>query len=931
MPGVARAFPLPLGNGKINLDFDKSVWPLDGHFTRDMDDIVEAALELDAGKSFTVGAGADVVFTAKASGGHHIELVWPEREDERQRLATFGVILDGTEVGVRVMLEGTASASVAAKVPVGAIKVGFGAEAGASLRYERFKTYTPASTSIGAILGDAVGTMRLPAHVRDTATLPAPKEILTSKHSGYLTLSADASWGATLTNSRGISAGDLELDFEAKLTLAATAAAKYRIAGEFDLHCCRAGNRARFIVFKSRESQFSFAADFRIDAEFKTEGLPKTANEFLGKLLGADVDRVLRAIDKVQKLDSLEDAKKAVGDLAAGGIHKLAQPLIQKALSEATVKEFLKELKQVTGVYTSLDARIASLLRESLKEAEPVLTALDKIIAFEHADALKQVVDPKVWSIFRMLAGERLYDALLDATEFDKVIEVAKAARTFINDAPEKLKAAVATLQHELALDGMIRKLQDLSDPDALANLADEQLRKLVSLLLDEAFDKVAAHAEDAFARLKKALRAVETFNEAWYKKLLEAANSSYSLSLNVAFSRASSTEALVDVELDLDTEDGRTLAARAAVGDFAPVLAKWQSASVRIRDAVLTRQVTRESQVHLNVLGFELSSLSRLISRAEAALRPMPSAGMVLVYTTEAELHQEKRKGDERTASSFIVRAIGETQNPSEQATKNYLLSTLRNLSASYEVKKTDEQTSVEELLEYLEFAETLGLLTDRAAFVAALQRELPSGWTGASVEYVIRYDETALPAVFQRKTEDITASAARSMRNLIGAVLIGQGQNLAITGLAYGSDVVRAEFERNPAGFENLHFSVTVPAWITKDKAKTLPVLRAQMPSLARMLRVEKQYLKVLGDLDKAVDTLREGKVVAGQRLTDIATDFVALADDMPQDARINPFFGILDALVAESTPRGRKSVLLLELTPKDGGDKVTKVLTP
>lgn len=926
---------MPLVVGPFTINSGKDAWSLEGTFNRDVDTVADATLlDVATHQPFTIG-DVDVRFKAAADVKHQIELVWPENTTGTAELSAFGIALAADEVGVRVRLVGQASASAAAKVPTGPVAVGFGAAGGGSFAYEHFNAY-PASRRIVDVIDDTIKSLRLPSQVRDERAIPAAKEVLTARFAGYLELTADVEWGATLTNTRGLSAGELALDFQSRLALAATAAARYRLGGDFEIHCCRAGSRARFVARKARESAFTFAADFKLVENFKTTGLPATANEFLGKLLGADVDRILRAIDRAQQFDTLDKVKAAAGDWAGDALADLAKPLIGKALDATTTKEFLAALREVTGQYTSLDERVARLYQQNLGDLPGLQRALDVLSKVEEPDALKYVSDARAWTVFRSLAGDRLYDALLNAQDFRQVLGLVDATRDFLGNGSPRLKAAIDTLQQRCAFDTLIRRLHDLSSPEALAAVADIQLRKLVSLLVGQAFDKIQGSIKPAFDQLQAALQAIGQFNARWYSYVLDAANSTFKATVNAEFSRASSADALVDVEIDLERSDGPRLAGRAAVGDFTEVLASARTAGITLREGVLTHKATRQAQIRVNVLGFEFDRISRLIATSKDDFQ-QTDAGLLLVHTFEAKSELARKRRNEQTLTSFVLRGAAEAVTSStDDMTRLHMVDTLRRISAGYEFDVDDSKTSTEELLEYLAFAESLGLLSDRAALVNELRTELPKGWNHVNVQYVVRYDPQAVAAVFLRDTRDLQAAARAALTALVGKVLIVAGRpNDARLGLAYQDEGVRRAFEAARPAVPADSIAVRLPAWVTRDKARVDSLPTEQKALLQGLFNVESNYLKALGRLDAVMDSLRANPAalrnpVATRDLDDVATDFVSFADDFPTDKRVNPFFGAFDALVLATSPRGRKSAMVLQITPNGATDPVTKYLS-
>ena len=923
---------LIVGRFQINSDLD--AWSLERLFNRDMDRVADITL-LDVGRSRTLALrGTTIAFTADAEVTHQIELLWPDQDTTIAALAPFDITVPDDHVGVRIRLAGAASASAAARVPSGALKIGLGASGGGHAVYERLDAY-PVSQPITEVIDDVLGSLRLPSQVVSRETLPALREVLSTTLDGYLQLSADLSWGAILSNTRQIEAGQLALEFQSRLALAATAAAKYRIAGTFTIQCCRSGDRARFIVRKARESTFTFAADFKLDAEFETAGLPETADEFLGKLLGGDVDRVLRTLDRVQRFESIEQVKEAVGNWVGDGLSELAMPLIGKALDASTTREFLEALRDVSAQYTSLDERIARLYQDNLDDVPGLSRTLKVLAAVRDPDGLKQVSDARAFVVFRKLAGDRLYDALLDTSEFNTVIEVAGKARDFIQNGSEKLKKAIRALQERFALDPLMRRVQALSSPDALRTLADEQLRRLVAMLLERPFDAIEQAAKPAFKELQATLKALDQFNQRWYAQLLQAANAKFKATVAAEFARASSSQALLDVEIDVRTPLGRRLAGRAAVGDFAALLADAASPAVKLRDAVLTHVVARQTQLRVNVLGFEIKNVSRLISSSTDQFQ-QSDGGLVLLHAFETRSEVERVRRDERTLMRFMLRGAAEGLAPRADEVQQHLLETLREMSAAYEFEIEDSKTSAEELLEYLDLAESLGLIASPAAFLTDLRRELPAGWTKVKVQYAVRYEPEALAATFKRDTMELQRQARAALVSLVGRALIVPGRpNDARLGLAYQDEGIRSAYQRSFPAAPSGAIAVFLPAYVTRGRGRVEALPDVQKVLLGGVFTVERHYLEALGTLDQMMDRLKADPGTArtpitARQLDDIVEDFVGFADSFPSNKRINPFFGTFDALVLAVAPRARRAALVLEITPRKTAEPVTKFLT-
>jgi hypothetical protein len=283
-----------------------------------------------------------------------------------------------------------------------------------------------------------------------------------------------------------------------------------------------------------------------------------------------------------------------------------------------------------------------------------------------------------------------------------------------------------------------------------------------------------------------------------------------------------------------------------------------------------------------------------------------------------------------------FMLRGAAEGLAARADDVQRHLIETLRELSAAYDFEIEDSKTSTEELLEYLELAESLGLIASPALFLTELQRQMPDGWTRVKVQYAVRYEPEALAAAFKRETTELQRNARAALVSLVGRALIVPGKpNDARLGLAYQDEGVRGAYRQAFPSVPSGSITVFLPAYVTRDRGRVEALADVQKTLLGGVFTVERRYLEALGKLDQLMDGLRAHPAtsrtpVAARQLDDIVEDFVAFADDFPSSKRINPFFGTFDALVLEAAPRARRAALVLEMTPRKATEPVLKFLT-
>ncbi len=938
------------GNGTIEIEPDKDVWGLiargGGPFTPDIDRLVDVRFSagttrpLAFGRADTlkmnVGAGAEV--------RHQLQVIWPG--DATDAATTYNLKPAANELLMRLMLRGTGDVSAAGSAPVGPLSATFGVKAGGTVSYERLKTYSRTDPAAG-ILRDLFGGIRLPQQIDSVAEIPEPGEVIATRLGGYLNLSGEVSYGYSVSGTRSVEAGQLDLDLAYKLRLVAGLSAAYHLAGDFQIEA-RAGsqpNFARFTVRKSKESEFNFAADFGFDAAISLTGLPDSADEFLVKAFGADAERILGLFGKARKYSGLAELEKTAGKLAVGALHDLAQPLIGKALSNATLGEFVEKLNQAAEAYDSLDSRIVHLYEDYVERLPQLQQALAKISAAADREALKLIADAESWSVIRRLTGGKLLDTLLDDGEFKAFSNlIAKAVDLAHDAAKAQIREVIARLKGALPLQPLFEKLKAIRTPEDLLNLGESKLQGLVEQLLGRAFTGIrASNAGKALAELHAVLDRVDTFKNTYFKKLTELVNRSYSANLRLAYNAAGSRAALVDVEIDVSTAEGARLARAASGGDFSELLANYNSRIVRILKGVLTHNTASSTQVQINLLGYGMEGMTRVLMDTEEALE-VHDGGILHVYTTAVSIEQRKRRGGELTASTFLLSTIANAFQPEGGAARRLLIGALPRMTVQFSLLQEDDRTSPEELTQILEFAESMGIVASAPALARELAREFPNGLGKVTAQYGVRYSERDVQSAFLFQDgpdrENLRRFARDTMRRLVAAkyVSLGITSHLAPLGFAY-LDGANGELYRktgNRAAFQALPIQTTLPGWFTRGTPRTELLSAHNKSVLAALYDIERSYLDRLVELDRVIDRLREGQEeIAPDALNRLAKRFVEMADDLDNFGGLketNVFFAMFDRLVMEGSggKARRNSTLLLEITPA-GGARVTKLISP
>lgn len=949
------------GTGSLELATDQDLWnhliENDLQFHRGVDRVADVSAKINADKPFTIGKSEVLALKVNAgfSAGHQIELVWPgEIGPTLDSYALPPLADDELYVQFRLNAKGDAGLSGQFRGPA---KISFGVQAGGDAQYELIRRYKQ-SEKVPAILSDLFANVRLPQQVDEKAQAPEPGEVLRLRYGGYLGLSAQLTWGYSLTGSRSVEIRDLKADLESSLSLAASVGAQYRLAGEFEI-LVRRGSKAgwaRYTVRKARDSQFQFAADLGLEAEFGLTGLPRSADDFLAKVAGADAVTILDKLAEARRFTSLDELQAKTDLLAQDVLDRLALEWLNKKLSDANLAKVLGVVNDVVLRYRALDDKVRQLVEarleriDDLREAVTFLkdaTTPAKLRARLEEDA---PVAAKAWDVVELAWGDDLVDVFLDKSRtFQAFQDFLGKADGFLNggEAANQVIGYLQAVRERLNLDAAFGELAKIDSPAKLQALADKRLKGLAERLIGSAFDEIkASQFGQALDDLHGALEKVEAFkNKTWKRAVEAAAKQTFEANLSYRYSRTSERRALVDVEVNLNNDEGRRLAALAAKGDYRELLASYRSKDVRLLEGELTSKLTQSAQLQINLFGWSSSSLRTLVQQSDHAIQPV-SGGLLHVFTDETAIKQLKskknRRGfEEKVASAFLLKSAASMLQPEDApqsaidpATKRFLLRTLPKLSVSYDLLHEDDRTTVDELLQYLAFGEAMGLLRsqdpNRSAadeLAQELRAEFGEPLGKVKIDYTVRYDNQAIQSMLLRKTGELLDQARRVLRQTIAARYIGMPQThwMARLGFAYLDPALYERFRVDPLLRQRI--DVVLPSWFTGGSplAVTLP----NNDALASLFRTEDQYLKRLGALDELVDRIRDSQAVTLDDLQQASREFVGMAGKIDNWA-VNAFFAVFDGLIQfDSGGKAiRESAMVLEITPPGDTEPIRKI---
>ncbi len=934
------------GQGHFNFDLPGGLRAGDP-FSPTVTEVLNTGASVEK-SDLTFGDPDGVAMSASIGGGGatKVELIWPGAASE---FATaYGLSVAPGRVGARFHLEGQASVKVGATVPIPAAlsNFAFGLSAGSHVHYDRYCDYDATMTSI-ALLQDVLSGITLPQGSGSPQSLPRAGELRVFGYDGFLALTAGVTSGYDLLGHRDVTLNDLDTVIEYGLRLKSAVSVGYKIGGSFEI-ASRLGAGStwvRLTVKKKRSSQFDFAAAFQADAIAAVTGLPGSADEFLSSLFGADTRRVLEIFQKIRTDSDLDALQADVDRLLIGSVTNLANRWLGRALDRANVKEFQTAAGKVVDAYRAADPdwlNAAVHLYEDYVDRQDIpglVAALQKVVALNSRDDLATLDDQEAWSVITRLAGGGPEALLADDGTFDEVRAIAQTGLDFSQGGLQpQLRDVVDELKARVKLGPLFDRLMKFTTREGLLGLTDTALQGVAERLLGIAWDKIKqSDLAKAAAELKAALDQVNDFKDAWYGKLADALHQSFSFSANAAYTRASSNDALIDIEIDVSTPQGRRLFTDAAHGQFAKVFDRPNLEVLRVHQGVMTHGLKKSAQLQIHVLQWQASRIVDVMSQTTNSVE-VHATGLVNVFTTEASIKERLAHNGYSLESRFLVNLAGQASStPRRTKDTDYLVRTLEQLGVTYNLAVSDSVTTAAELTQYLELAEYLQLIPSAADMATELSTQFPNGLGNVTAAYVAKYDSKALSAAFGRLSNAPLREVVRqASRRLVSAHLISSSNpksDLVTLGFAYRDPAHAAAYDRDGfAAFRNENSTVILPAWFTKGAPREAGLASGSFVriQLTALYAIEAALADGLAGLDNVIDRARsKGTAVAESDLENASREFVSHSAEIDDYGTINTFFCIFDAFVERGGGARPTSTLILQITPAGSQAAVTKYL--
>lgn len=804
------------------------------------------------------------------------------------------------------------------------------------------------------VVPEFFSTMRLP---EQGTFAPEPGEAIALEYGGYLRLGAELSAGYQLAGTRSVAVGQLALSETFDLSIAGKIGMSAGVAGRFAI-LVTAGDLpgwCRVQVRRQRARDFKVAAD--VNVAFKNElDLPVNAKEFLGAALGVNAKSFINVFEKALELSDFEAFTKAIDGLAKKYVEAVVGKGFDALSTKAEFRKFLDIVHRVVTSYEEVEDRAVTLFDRYFDKLDQLTAFLDRIqdLADDGLDTLRKDLSPELWTILSQLTDgdplgfllERVSVAGESVDSLDELKKRAASVLGLIRDVGHaEIRRVIGLAKQQFGLDQLFAEIAKIDTIEELRALATERVGLFITRLVGRTLDS-ANNLKHAFKEVHAVLAKIDGFSEKLFKAFKDATNATYKLALHAEYSRASETDSLVDVILNMANPRGAGLLALAGKGDFEEILTIPDTNVVRLREGVFTHRTRRESAFKVNILGWHLNyqyeGFDRVITETEQRLIPSDQ-GITVLTTASLTIERKRKRNDEETHVNFLLRALGDSAGvvKADPRSTRYIIDSLNSLTARYQLNFTDADTSPIELKDYLAFAETVGL-DEKGATLEELAPLLPRSASGdfgeVATSYDVRFGDQSLRALLSLKK--LSAAAELSVRNSMREMLLSNylkgGDSMHDIAFAYASPGIFTRFRKqgSPAfigGLSALVFPVSISiAGVSAPTSVTLD--RTERQILAAIYDIEDTFVDALKDL---IDLMAAKKISPAQLEKAAAKFGEAMKgfDDFDQTSNkrgigTSTVFAMFDMLARLAAGGESPNSAALHLTSRVGDREVEKL---
>jgi hypothetical protein len=975
------------GNGNLNVHIER-LNP-DQSLEQTADDLVSLNFGVTGNNSLPLGDASpnSIKLGIKADTSVKLTPIWPADPgspqsvlgNQDQELADYfnSYLQNKDELILALRVGASADASAATQFQYQVLQANVAVDAGGDVGYSYFRPYEKTEAALGMIQ-DFFANLQLPATV---SRAPKAGEVTRFEYGGYLGLNAGLSVGYQMKGAKSFNLSDLRLSESYDVSLLGSLSLAAKLAGRFAIEVRAAEDQqgkiidgwARVIVRKQRTSQLNIAADVKINATNQVQGLPGSADEFLGALFGVNSKNWFNLFQnisgQIQQIKSPADLKSKLDSLAQHFIAEYTGKAID-SLPAADLQAVLNDIQMVADQYNNADKHVINLFDRYFNKVdvlEAKLLDLQKMLNQEKAgfwDKLKDNLklpgdndvlinaieeftggDPLGWILSQARIPDGDGGAVKIPTIDDLVNRVNSTLALIQNKAHAEITRVITLAKNSFPFRGLLEEVLKIKSKNDLKTLVNTKAGAFAERLIGKAIDDMGDKDVKIIITVAQKWKDGNDFAQSLYNKFTQALNSSLDFNLHAVYNASDERNALVDVMINLGDAagEGRSLMRDAARGDFENVLAKLDPDLVKINQGLLTHKATQQSSLNVNVLGwhtnFQYQSLYRVITNTEQQIRTEANGGLSVftqIDLTAEGQHDEKTAKQHKTMyTNFLLRFIGESHGVLEFDKKNqqYLIDTISSMAANYKLSFTNSETTTKDLTSYLSFAKDFDL-DKEGATVDQLKLLLPKvaedDYGQVSLDYEARYTDEGLRALFNdMPAPDVIRMIMREI--VVANYNKSKDSDLPLIAWAYWTQAAFNEWKQNPAGFAQTNrvkeFIPSNPPFGLQAPAR-VQLGRANLSVLATLFSIESSLVDGLQKLGTLIENAKAGATkLKPKEFEDSLSQIGSALNKFDSfDEGFNTIFAVFDNLVNQNLPSDEARASSLKLTSQAGAQQAS-----
>jgi len=877
--------------------------------------------------------------------------------------------LDAQHLAMTLEVGAKADLSVAGSFKYGLLSANAEVDAGVDGRYVCVRQYGVNDT-LGSILSDFFPKLALPGTLKQA---PDPGALYALELGGYLKLGINASAGYSIKGTGlgqfdNFKIGDIKLSESYSLSVLGKLGLTAQIAGQFSVQV-RAGKQqgwANVRVVRKSTKDLQVAADLKVGFESIAGGISQngqtmTGQEFLGALLGVNarnwLNQVNSVITEAGTITSGAQLQRKLGDFASSLVSKyIGQGIQTIAAGTPELTNLLTRLQNVVTSYQNLDTTAITLFDRyynvATGEANDLLKALQNIKALQSlADFGKQgEITPVLWNVFQQLTGGDPLTAIL-TNPFQAVQdEVTKALSLLQDDAHADIRKFIATAKSQFGLDPIFNEIAKFDTPANLQTQASDAAKGLISRLIGKAFNEIPTGVlQDVLKTAKEIADKTADFWKQFDNALKQASSQSFNLELNAAWERSSETDALIDVDINLQDPAGLPFLQQAGRGDFSGILADYNPNVVALNSGTLTHKLQSSSGVKINIVGwhvnFAYQNSFQVLTQAEQRISPSAGGRLNVFSTIQTQALQKQTrktsKAEEQLNTNFTLQFLAVTNNvisgkDYDAKHQEYLLDVITGYAGSYNMSFTDSNTTQAKLVNALSFAKVLGLDTVGATLAGLAPMLQPAGGPYGEIdaEYHVMFTQEGLANLFANPIDEATLRSI--LKPVVLANYIGQG-GIECIGWMYAIDAVEELWEDQQQNFVDSGDVLADAGIVAVSPIPGVPVpsdprqvfdVNTSPPNANRsatvtLFKIEQTLFSAFSNLQALVAKGRAGQQIDTNDLVKTSNEFSAALNSFAGMANgQNTVFAIMDGLIQRANPGKQVRSSALALTIQVGG---------